>query len=63
MEPYLTTEQAAEYVKLSKARIYRLVAEKRIPFHRREPGAAIRFRASDLDAWMAGDWKPDKEAA
>jgi excisionase family DNA binding protein len=57
-EPWLTVAQAAARLSLSTKALYNLVApgcddRKRIPCYRLGPmGGAIRFRASDLDAWV-----------
>ncbi len=46
--PWLTLEEAAEYVRMSKDTIYKRTAE--IP-HTKQAGR-IRFRRRDLDAWL-----------
>lgn len=47
---YLTVDQAAEYLNVSVRFIRRLVAERRVPFHK--AGSHLRFRPVDLDAFM-----------
>lgn len=47
---YLTVDQAAEYLNVSVRFIRRLVAERRVPFHK--AGNRLRFRPADLDAFM-----------
>lgn len=49
-EPYLTVEEAAEYLRRPKSRIYELVASKRLR-HRRD-GRTLLFRHEDLDGCL-----------
>jgi len=42
--------QVALYLGLSPQTVYRMVSEKRIPFHK--IGSAVRFRRVDLDDWL-----------
>lgn len=49
-EPLLTVPQAAKRLALSKPYIYRLVAERRIPFVR--VGKALRFDPEKLNEWV-----------
>ncbi|PXY35240.1 DNA-binding protein [Prauserella coralliicola] len=54
---YLTVQQAADYLNTSVRFIRRLVAERRIAFHK--AGAHVRLAVSDLDAFMqAGRVEP-----
>ncbi len=46
--PWLTLEEAANYVRMSKDTLYKRTAE--IP-HTKQAGR-IRFKRSDLDAWL-----------
>lgn len=50
VEPLLTTEQVARYLKVDKFTVYRLVAQKKIPAFR--VGNQWRFRRSMIDAWL-----------
>lgn len=50
MERYLTVPQAAEYLNTSERFIRRLIAERRVAFHR--VGRHVRFTAADLDAFV-----------
>jgi excisionase family DNA binding protein len=60
--PYLTVEQAADYLNVSVRFIRRLVAERRIPFHK--AGSRVRFAVVDLDAFMlAGRVEPITSAS
>lgn len=49
---YLKTVEAAERLGVTERFMRRLVAERRIPFHRLG-GYHIRFKESDLDAFAA----------
>lgn len=51
MSGYLTVPQAAEYLNTSERFIRRLVAERRVAFHR--VGRRLRFAVADLDAWLS----------
>jgi excisionase family DNA binding protein len=48
---YLSVEEAAEYLSTSVRFIRRLVAERRVAFHK--VGKYVRFAVSDLDAFVA----------
>lgn len=48
----LTSNRAAEYLGISRALLYRLCADRRIGFERTSPGAPMRFRPADLDAYL-----------
>ena len=50
MERYLSVAQTAEYLGTSERFVRRLVAERRVAFH--HVGRHVRFRLSDLDAWL-----------
>lgn len=55
----VTTARAAEFTGYSKAHIYRLVHEGRIPYHKRgsaKGSGALRFYESELSRWMKDDW-------
>ena len=55
--PPLTLTQAAAYLNVSERFVRRLVAERRIAFHK--VGHFLRFRAEDLDAFLeAGRVEP-----
>jgi len=46
----MVLSEAAELLKLSKASIYRLVSERKIPFHK--TGAKLYFLESELINWI-----------
>jgi excisionase family DNA binding protein len=50
MKKYFTVVEAAEYLNTSERFVRRLVAERRIAFHR--VGCHLRFAVCDLDAWL-----------
>lgn len=50
MEQIMTVPQVAEYLKISKSKIYYLVQRKEIPHVR--IGRNVRIRESDLAKWM-----------
>lgn len=53
----LDPTQAAAYLAVSKAYLYRLTHESRIPVIRLSR-RCIRFRKSDLEAWLEAQRKP-----
>ncbi len=50
LSPYLTVEEAAEYLGRPRSRVYELVAQKRVRHYR--DGRALLFRREDLDACL-----------
>ena len=46
----LTVREVAEYLRMSEAKVYRLVKERRLPAVR--IGKAWRFRKDPLDNWL-----------
>jgi excisionase family DNA binding protein len=51
MTKYLTVRETAEYLNTSERFVRRLIAERRIAFHR--VGRHVRLAVADLDAWLA----------
>jgi excisionase family DNA binding protein len=51
---WLTTREAAEYLRIHPVTLRRLAAERRVPFIQECPGCALHFRRSDLDARRRG---------
>jgi excisionase family DNA binding protein len=49
-ENLLTTEQVAQYLKIDKFTIYRLVTQKKIPAFK--VGNQWRFKKKMIDAWL-----------
>lgn len=57
MNTYLTVAEAAEYLNTSVRFVRRLIAERRIAFHK--VGAHVRLALSDLDSFVqAGRVEP-----
>ena len=50
MEGLLTVEESADYLRMSARHVRRLVAERRIAFHR--IGRCVRLSRVDLDAYI-----------
>jgi len=57
----MTTAECAAYVRLKPKTIRNKVSKGEIPFERPD-GGHPRFRRSAIDAWLAGEWKPEKAA-
>ncbi len=49
-DPILTVRQVAEYLQISKSKIYYLIQRRSIPFIRLNRN--VRIRQSDLIAWL-----------
>jgi excisionase family DNA binding protein len=52
-DEWLDSAQAAEYLRVSTARIHDLVCERKLPRHGPK-GSKLRFRRSELDAYADG---------
>lgn len=50
-EPYVDTDAVAEYLGVSRRTLEVWVQRRRIPFHK--VGRLVRFRLSEVDAWIA----------
>jgi len=50
MKVHLTVEEAAEYMNTSVRFVRRLIADRRIPFHK--VGRHVRLKRSDVDAFI-----------
>lgn len=57
-DPILTVRQVAEYLQLSKSKIYYLIQRRQIPCIRLDRN--VRIRLSDLKKWL--DQRIEKEA-
>jgi excisionase family DNA binding protein len=51
----ITIKQVADYLKVTERTIYRLAAAKKIPAFK--VGGTWRFRATDIDGWIADQSK------
>lgn len=49
-DPILTVSQVAEYLQLSKSKVYYMIQRRNIPFVRL--GKNVRIRRSDLLQWI-----------
>lgn len=49
-ETWLRSQEAAEYLGVSRGHLHNLVSEGRLPRHG-EKGTGLRFRRADLDAY------------
>jgi excisionase family DNA binding protein len=49
-EVLLTAQQVADYLKVDKFTVYRLVAQRKIPAFR--VGSQWRFKRSSLESWL-----------
>jgi excisionase family DNA binding protein len=52
VSPWLTFEQAREYLGFSRDALYKLTAAKAIPVRKKQDGQGLRFRRDELDQWM-----------
>lgn len=50
MKAYLTVDEAAEYMNTTVRFVRRLIAERRIPFHK--IGRHVRLKVEDVDAFI-----------
>jgi excisionase family DNA binding protein len=63
-DEWLTLDEAAAYLKVSKPSIYRYCSEGRLAFYKLAGTGARRFKRSDLDALLTlGQATPGKAAA
>ena len=49
---WLTPEEAAVYLGVSRTRVYQYMQGDRIPFHRLPDSNLVRFDAHELDDWV-----------
>jgi putative molybdopterin biosynthesis protein len=56
METIYTIPEVAEYLKMSKSKVYDLVKKGRIPFIK--IGRNVRIRQSDLMRWLEEQTRP-----
>jgi excisionase family DNA binding protein len=50
--PWLTFEQAREYLGFSRDTLYKLTAARAIPVRKKQNGQGLRFQRDELDQWM-----------
>ena len=53
VDAWLTTDQGAEYLKVTRSTIYRWADDGRLPYYELESGGGRRYRREDLDGMMA----------
>lgn len=53
---WMTSAEAAEYLRCTRGRIHNLVSEGRLPHHK--DGGRLLFRRSELDAYVTGGAVP-----
>lgn len=54
LEPWLSVEEVAKYLGISKETVYRWLEKKKVPAHR--VGKLWKFKPSEVDAWVkSGD--------
>lgn len=58
MERIMTVPAVAEYLKMSKAKIYMLIQKKKLPHIK--IGKNVRVKESDLVAWLDKQTEPAK---
>jgi excisionase family DNA binding protein len=51
-ESWMTVDQVADYLSLSRSTIYQYVNEHRIPFVRIPTSNQVRFRRDQVDDWL-----------
>lgn len=47
---YMTAEECARYLGLSRSAIYKLTHRQEIPFYK--PSKRVMFKRADIDAWI-----------
>lgn len=50
----LTTDEAARYLGVSKATLYRMTMERQIPHYKSPTGRLCYFNRKEVEAWMQG---------
>ena len=58
VSPWLTPEQAAVYLGVSRTRIYQYIHEVSMPFHRLPESNLIRLHTLELDTWVRNGSQP-----
>jgi len=56
-EKFLTVDQVAGYLSLSKATLYQWASEKKIPHYKM--GRAIRFKQTEIESWLLEECKQE----
>lgn len=53
----LTVEEAADALRISRSKLYRLIAEGKVP-HRKVDGWGVRLTSDDVDEILADAFRP-----
>jgi excisionase family DNA binding protein len=53
-DSWLTSDQAAAYIGLTRTAMHKLTSEHAIPFEQEGPGCNCYFKRSELDDWRRG---------
>ena len=56
-EPYLSTDRVLNLLGISRPTLYRWM-QQGLPVHGQHTGRHLRFRASEIEAWMRGNTSP-----
>jgi len=56
-EKFLTVEEVAEYLSISRATVYQWASEKRIPHYKL--GRAVRFKQTEIESWLSEKCKQE----
>jgi excisionase family DNA binding protein len=59
--PWLTPEEAADYLGISRSRLYQYVREGSMPGHYLPDSNMIRLNRDELDAWVKSDRRSSAE--
>lgn len=51
-EPFMTYEEAADYLRISQVTLRTRVSKGEVPHYKIGRGGLVRFRRSELDTWM-----------
>lgn len=61
LKEFMTVDEIADYLGLSKSAVYKITSKKEIPFYN-PGGKKIYFKRTEVDAWIeAGRVTPDSE--
>jgi excisionase family DNA binding protein len=55
--PWLDTEQAAAYLRISRDSLYKLSAARALPVRKRPGGQRLLFHRAELDQWLEHSYR------
>jgi len=58
---WLTPEEAADRLRISRSRLYQYIHDGSIPFHRLPESNLIRLNVLKLDAWVRSGSQPPRQ--